>query len=141
VTLAAEYDDRIKVVSAIDSWMNPIPKAVIDQGLSKPFLYMGRPSWVDSDYPSSVSYSELMHQNNDGPSHHITIKGTRHLNYCDAPLFSPIGKYLVEIGDINRKRSVMLVNQLSLEFFDKYLQDKASEILEGDTVIPEFIIR
>ncbi|MBH50690.1 MAG: hypothetical protein CMG70_01835 [Candidatus Marinimicrobia bacterium] len=141
VTLAAEYDERIKVVSAIDSWMNPIPKSVIDQGLLKPFLYMGRPSWIDSDYPSSVSYSEIMHQNNDGPSHHITIKGTRHLNYCDAPLFSPIGKYLVEIGDINRKRSVMLVNQLSLEFFDKYLQDKPSAILEGDTVIPEFIIR
>jgi len=141
VTLAAEYDERIKVVSAIDSWMNPIPKAVIDQGLLKPFLYMGRPSWVDSDYPSSVSYSEIMHQNNDGPSHHITIKGTRHLNYCDAPLFSPIGKYLVEIGDINRSRSVMLVNQLSLEFFDKYLKDKPSAILEGDTVIPEFIIR
>ena len=141
VTLAAEYDERIKVVSAIDSWMNPIPKAVIDQGLLKPFLYMGRPSWIDSDYPSSVSYSEIMHQNNDGPSHHITIKGTRHLNYCDAPLFSPIGKYLVEIGDINRKRSVMLINQLSLEFFDKYLQDKPSAILEGDTVIPEFIIR
>ena len=87
VALALEYDDRIKAASGIDSWMNPIPKEIIDQGLSKPFLYMGRPSWVDSDYPSSVSFSEIMHQNNNGPSHHITIKNTRHLNFCDAPLF------------------------------------------------------
>ena len=139
VALALEYDDRIKAASGIDSWMNPIPKEIIDQGLSKPFLYMGRPSWVDSDYPSSVSFSEIMHQNNNGPSHHITIKNTRHLNFCDAPLFSPVGKYLVEIGDINRKRSVNLVNRLSLEFFDKYLKNIPSPILDGEEVIADFI--
>ena len=101
---------------------------------------MGRPSWTDSDYPSSPSISEDLHKNNTGPSHHIIIKETRHLNFCDAPLFTPIGKYLVEIGDINRKRSVALVNQLSLEFFDKYLRLKPSELLSGSVVISEFII-
>ena len=67
------------------------------------------------------------------------MKNTRHLNFCDAPLFSPIGKYLVEIGDINRKRSVNLVNRLSLEFFDKYLKNMPSPILDGEEVIADFI--
>ena len=138
--LVAKKDKRVKAVSVIDGWMNPLPQNVIRNGIDQPYLYMGRPSWIDSDYPSSPSISEIMHKNNNGPSHHITIKNTRHLNFCDAPLFTPIGKYLVEIGNIDRKRSVELVNQLSLEFFDKYLRQKPSAILSGSLNIPEFIL-
>jgi len=141
VALTAKKDARVKAVSLIDGWMNPLPDKVIRDGVEQPFLYMGRPSWVDSDYPSSPSISEIMHKSNKGPSHHITIKNTRHLNFCDAPLFTPIGKYLVEIGDIDRKRSVELVNQLSLEFFDKYLRQIPSSLLSGSVVIPEFIVK
>ena len=138
--LTGNNDKRVKAVSVIDGWMNPLPNDLIRKGIDLPYLYMGRPSWTDSDYPSSPSISEDLHKNNTGPSHHIIIKETRHLNFCDAPLFTPIGKYLVEIGDINRKRSVALVNQLSLEFFDKYLRLKPSELLSGSVVMSEFII-
>jgi len=138
--LVAKKDKRVKAVSVIDGWMNPLPQNVIRNGIDQPYLYMGRPSWIDSDYPSSPSISEIMHKNNNGPSHQITIKNTRHLNFCDAPLFTPIGKYLVEIGNIDRKRSVELVNQLSLEFFDKYLRQKPSAILSGSLNVPEFIL-
>jgi predicted dienelactone hydrolase len=139
--LTGNNDKRVKAVSVIDGWMNPLPDDLIREGIDLPYLYMGRPSWTDSDYPSSPSLSEDLHQNNTGPSHHIIIRETRHLNFCDAPLFTPIGKYLVEIGDINRKRSVELVNQLSLEFFDKYLRQKPSSLLSGSVVIPEFIVK
>lgn len=139
--LTGNNDKRVKAVSVIDGWMNPLPDDLIREGIDLPYLYMGRPSWTDSDYPSSPSLSEDLHQNNKGPSHHIIIKETRHLNFCDAPLFTPIGKYLVEIGDINRKRSVELVNQLSLEFFDKYLRQKPSSLLSGSVLIPEFIVK
>ena len=138
--LIAKKDRRVKAVSLIDAWMNPLPKNVIRNGIDQPFLYMGRPSWIDSDYPSSPTISEIMHKNNPGPSYYVTVKNTRHLNFCDAPLFSPIGKYLIEIGDIDRKRSVELVNQLSLEFFDQYLREKRSTILNGAETISEFII-
>ena len=138
-TLTAFKDDRFKAVVALDSWINPLPQEVLDMGIIQPYLYMGRPSWVDSDYPSSISLSELLHRNNRGASYHITIKDTRHLNFIDAPLFSPIGKYLVEIGDINRKRSVALVNQLTFEFFNKYLEGQPSSILDRVETIPELI--
>ena len=138
-TLTAFKDDRFKAVVALDSWINPLPDEVLDMGIIQPYLYMGRPSWVDSDYPSSISLSELLHRNNRGASYHITIKDTRHLNFIDAPLFSPIGKYLVEIGDINRKRSVALVNQLTFEFFNKYLEGQPSSILDRVETIPELI--
>lgn len=137
--LTGDKDNRVKAVSVIDGWMNPLPNELIQGGIDLPYLYMGRASWIDSDYPSSPSLSEILHKNNTGPSYHILIKNTRHLNFCDAPLFTPIGKYLVEIGDIDRKRSVDLVNQLSLEFFDKYLRQKPSELLSKSIVIPEFI--
>ena len=136
--LIAKKDRRVKAVSLIDGWMNPLPENVIRNGIDQPFLYMGRPSWIDSDYPSSPSISDIMHQNNPGPSYHVTVKNTRHLNFCDAPLFSPIGKYLIEIGGIDRKRSVELVNQLSLEFFDQYLREKRSPILNGSISVSEF---
>jgi len=138
-TLTAFKDDRFKAVVALDSWINPLPDEVLDMGIIQPYLYMGRPSWVDSDYPSSISLSELLHKNNRGVSYHITIKDTRHLNFIDAPLFSPIGKYLVEIGDIDRKRSVTLVNQLTFEFFNKYLEGQPSSILDRVETIPELI--
>ena len=138
-TLAAFQDDRYKAVVALDSWINPLPKEVLNNGIIQPYLYMGRPTWIDSDYPSSISYSEKLHKNNRGSSYHVTVRNTRHLNFVDAPLFSPIGKYLVEIGDINRKRSVTLVNQLTFEFFNKYLRGQPSSILDGSETIPEFI--
>jgi len=46
---------------------------------------------------------------------------------------------LIEIGDINRKRSVALVNQLTFEFFNKYLEGQPSSILDRVETIPELI--
>ena len=137
--LAAAYDDRIKAVSTMDSWMNPVPKNVVNSGISQPFLYMGRPTWDDSDYPSNDSIVREIINNNKGPSFHITIKNTRHLNFSDAPLFSPFIHHILETGKMDRKKSVQLINQISVEFFNQYLRDKKSLILSGE-VKPKSLI-
>ena len=41
--LASYSDSRIKATSVLDSWLNPLPKYVLSEGINQPFLYMGRP--------------------------------------------------------------------------------------------------
>ena len=137
-TVVSFLDSRITATLALDSWMNPVPRDVIEKGLMQPFLHIGRPHWDDSDYPSNYSLLDALIQNNRGPSHRITIKNTLHMDYCDAPLFSPLVQIILDVGKMNRHRSVYLVNQISLEFFDQYLQNTPSLMLNKKIDVPEF---
>ena len=137
-TFASFLDERITASIALDTWMNPVPRKVIEKGLMQPFLHIGRPHWDDSDYPSNYSLLDTLIQNNSGYSHQITIKNTLHMDYCDAPLFSPLVQFILDVGKVNRHRSVYLVNQVSLEFFDQYLRNTPSLMLNKKIDVPEF---
>ena len=47
------------------------------------------------------------------------------MNYCDAPLFSPLAKYFLDIGEMNGIKSVKLINEISRQFFDQHLKSQA----------------
>ena len=121
---SAKTDKRIKTCFVLDGWINPIPKTTIEQGLQKPILSMGRPSWKESDYPDNYKLLNQLFSNSSSPSYNIIIKNTLHLDYTDIPLYSPIIKYVMDVGDLQPATSQKLVNNLIFTFLESHLLDK-----------------
>jgi len=119
-------DDRFKSCLVLDSWMNPIPDTILKSGIQQPFLYLGRPHWGDSDYPSSPKIVKSFVALNPKNNYHFILKDSRHLDFCDAPLFSPLSRWVLETGTVPAKKAVDITNKVSLSFFDHFLKNKSN---------------
>ena len=116
---SAKIDKRVKTCFVLDAWINPVPKATIEQGLQKPILSMGRPTWETSDYPDNYNLLKQLFSNSFAPSYNIIIKNTLHLDYTDIPLMSPIVNLFMDVGTLRPKKSLPLINDLVLNFLDE----------------------
>lgn len=120
--IAASYKDkRIKACFNLDGWLSPVPKEVIDNGLNIPFLFLGRPSWSESDYPKNYETLNIFIKNSQNTKFNLIINKTKHLDYSDIPLFSPIIKYIIDVGDLPSNKSTTLLNNIVYEFLEKFL--------------------
>lgn len=52
------------------------------------------------------------------------IAGTKHMDYTDLPLFSPILASLLGSGSLDKTECIETMNRIILEFFDCYLKDE-----------------
>ena len=108
----------------LDGWISPIPDEVISEGIHVPFLFMGRPSWDDSDYPSNYERLADLIANSSNEKYDLRISQTLHLDYTDIPLMSPLVKHVMDVGDLNPSNSLSLVNDLVLGFLEIHLLEK-----------------
>ena len=120
-TTASYLDNRIKACFNFDGWVSPIPEKVISNGIKVPFLFIGRPTWDNSDYPSNYNRLKLLLDNSLKPKYNLILKRTQHLDFTDIPLFSPIIKYVIDVGELPASKSVPLLNNLIYEFLEKEL--------------------
>ena len=125
--LSAQEDDRIQACFNLDGWINPLPNSSIKMGLNIPIMYMGRPSWNDSDYPNNYSHLKNLMANTTSDKYHLIIKKTMHLDYTDIPLYSPIIKYIMDVGELPHETSISVINQLVKGFLDYHLLNKSDK--------------
>ncbi len=137
----AYEDDRFKAVLTLDSWMNPLPEHIIQQGINQPFLYLGRPSWEDSDYPTSPDKLEQFLGKVTGEKFHYILQGARHLDFSDVPLFSPFSDLILETGSIMPEKALSQTNTVVLSFFDQYLKNKVNQIPENLSGYSELLMQ
>ena len=125
--IQVSYEDvRVKSCLVLDSWMNPLPNNILKTGIRQPFLSLGRPRWDDSHYPSSPVLVKSFMGTLSEHGYHFTLKNSRHLDFCDAPLFTPLSNWFIETGSIPAKKAVSITNKVSLLFFNHYLKEKRS---------------
>jgi len=141
VIQSAYEDNRISSVLTLDSWMNPLPGHILNDGIDQPFLSLNRPDWSDSDYPTSPDLLEKFSSNLDSNSFNFILKDSRHLDFSDAPLFSPFSSLFLETGSIPAERAVMITNDVVLSFFDTFLKNKSNQFPNNLQMHTELIKR
>lgn len=61
----------------------------------------------------------------------LSINGTKHYNFSDVPLMSPLAKMTGMVGEIDGSHCLKVVNTYLLAFFDHYLKGSQTELLQG----------
>ena len=122
--LASYNHEIIKACVVLDGWISPIPDKVISEGINVPFLFMGRPSWHDSDYPGNYERLADLITHSSNEKYDLRINQTLHLDYTDIPLMSPLVKHVMDVGDLKPSITLSLINDLVLGFLEVHLLER-----------------
>ena len=122
--LASHNHEIVKACVVLDGWISPIPDKVISEGINVPFLFMGRPSWHDSDYPGNYERLADLITHSPNEKYDLRINQTLHLDYTDIPLMSPLVKHVMDVGDLKPSTTLSLINDLVLGFLEVHLLER-----------------
>ena len=122
--LASHNHEIIKACVVLDGWISPIPDEVISEGINVPFLFVGRPSWHDSDYPGNYERLADLITHSSNEKYDLRINQTLHLDYTDIPLMSPLVKHVMDVGDLKPSTTLSLINDLVLGFLEVHLLER-----------------
>ncbi len=118
---------------AQDPFMTPVSQEVQERGLNQPFLFFFSQSWRDSTDSKNNLLFDAFLPNIPKSVGVTTIIGTRHYDFTDIPLLSPLAPQLGLKGPINGKRVVKILNNYLVAYFDQELKGIPSPIPFGDS--------
>lgn len=130
-------DPRCKALFGEDPFMRPVSYEVINAGVAQPSFFMFSQFWTD-DVKSRNN--ELFHQfyphvkDSFGV---VYIVGTKHYDFSDLPLLSPLAPQLGLKGPINGKRVTMIVKDYLLSFFEATLNGKSDNLFKNPSPYAE----
>lgn len=117
--------------------------SVVQTGLTRPFMVIQHDmgSCSDSECHSfQHDIHAILRTVPTGESYHLSIKGTEHFNFTDDAVHSvTLSLHLLGLlGPIDGTRGLQITRAYVLAFFDRYLNQTASPLLQGPSrVYPE----
>ncbi len=124
-------DPRCTAVLGMDPFMRPVSAEVIENGISQPSFFMFSQGWADLTDSKNNQLFNQFHPNTSGNLGVISIDGTKHFDFSDLPLLSPIAPQLGLKGPLNGRRVTEIVNAYLIDFFDLTLSDKPSALFDS----------
>lgn len=127
---ACRLDSRCQAGADLDGYLYG---NVLQTGLQQPFLFL----WSDSDTGDVFSqqaqqdiqsvYNRLPHG-----AYRFQIHGAQHFNFTDfAAQFSLLYRLTGNLGSIDGRRGLQITRQVLAAFFDRYLKNEPSTLLDG----------
>jgi predicted dienelactone hydrolase len=124
-------DPRCKAVLGMDPFMRPVSAEVIENGISQPSFFMFSQGWTDLVDSKNNKLFKQFYPNITNNVGVISINGTKHFDFSDLPLLSPIAPQLGLKGPLNGKRVTEIVDSYLLNFFEMTLNNKPSALFDG----------
>ncbi len=124
-------DPRCKAVLGMDPFMRPVSAEVIENGISQPSFFMFSQGWTDLVDSYNNKLFDQFYPNTTNNVGVISINGTKHFDFTDIPLLSPIAPQLGLKGPLNGKRVTKIVDAYLLDFFEMTLNNKPSTLFGG----------
>jgi predicted dienelactone hydrolase len=124
-------DPRCKALLGMDPFMRPVSAAVLANGVSQPSFFMFSQGWTDLVDSKNNQLFNLFFPNVSDSKGAISINGTKHYDFSDLPLLSPIAPQLGLKGPLNGQRVTKIVDAYLIDFFEMTLNGKSSTLFVG----------
>lgn len=110
-------DGRCRAAIGLDAWLGPVPEDLLVRGTSVPFLFFMSEYWPK---PENIGYIAT-YMAHSPASTWITLAGSDHYDFTDAPFLSPLlGTIGLEVG-IDPQLGHALTERVVVGFFDEML--------------------
>jgi predicted dienelactone hydrolase len=117
-------DDRCQAGINLDGGLpSDYAGRAIDSPLKQPFMFMLN--------EGKAYYMHTVLGALKNTAYGISVRGTKHFDFTDLFLYSPVLKFTKAFGPIDGYRMVKIINGYTLAFFDEYLKGEMSPLLDG----------
>ena len=130
-------DSRCRAGVGLDSWVLPVSKNLLTNGLSQPFMFISTPHWLG---PENQALGQTIFNNLTNDGYNLTLADTGHYDFTDFVLLTPLTPQLGLSGTINSQYSLMIQNEYIVAFFDQYLRGAERAVLTRPSPYPELTI-
>lgn len=136
---ACRSDHRLQACLMMDAAM---PADVVQTGLRQPSMWITRPAgsmrlegWPEADIDQTLTtMQEVFNAVPTGDGYYVSISGMFHVNFTDAPYFTPLAPQLGLTGPINAQHGFDIINAYTLAFFDRSLEGQPEDLLHGPSI-------
>lgn len=125
-------DPRCKAVLGMDPFMRPVSAEVIEGGVPQPSFFMFSQNWADQVDSKNNQLFNTFYPALSENLGVIVISGTKHFDFSDLPLLSPIAPQLGLKGPLKGSRVTEIIDSYLLDFFEMTLNDKPSKLFDGN---------
>jgi predicted dienelactone hydrolase len=129
-------DTRCKALLGMDPFMTPVSPEVLNKGTTMPSFYMFSQVWADDTNSKNNRLFDQYYNHLTPSTPVVFIEGTKHYDFSDLPLLSPIAPQLGLKGPINGNRMVKIADTYLLAFFESALKGQPTNLFDGSS--PEF---
>ena len=138
---ACHADPRLRACLMMDAAM---PADVVRDGLQQPAMWLTRDAgsillersrsggWPDREIDETLTTQRnVFAESRPGHGYYVEIPGMFHVNFTDAPIWTPLAQRLALSGPIGGTRGHEIVAAYSVAFFDRVLTGNRASLLDA----------
>lgn len=132
-------DRRVKAALNMDGWLYG---DLIDHPPEIPFMFMNSEGSTALANGIIQKLNDYMMGKSNAFIYSITVMGSKHMNFTDLSVWSPVLKHMGTFGKIDGENMLKIMNAYTVAFFNKHLKGIDSPLLNGPSpAFPEVILK